>query len=232
MAAVLAGPPGAALSHGSAAALLGLEDREGLINISFPSRFQSFRPGLVLRRAKWAKGDVGELAGIPVTSPIRTLIDLATVAAPGRLEAAVNAADKQDLVDPEQLRDEISGRTGQRGVPALRRLLDESVFALTDSELERRFLRLVRAAGLPKPKTGVRLNGFKVDFFWPGLGLVVETDGLRYHRTPSQQVRDRRRDQVHMAAGLTALRFTHFQVAREPERVAATLRAVLGRSGD
>jgi very-short-patch-repair endonuclease len=50
---------------------------------------------------------------------------------------------------------------------------------------------------LPPPKTGVRLNGFKVDFFWPDHGLVVETDGRRYHRTPAQQGRDRRRDQAH-----------------------------------
>jgi len=46
----------------------------------------------------------------------------------------------------------------------------------------------------------------------PELGLVVETDGLRYHRTPAQQARDRRRDQLHTAAGLTTLRFTHAQV--------------------
>ena len=60
--------------------------------------------------------------------------------------------------------------------------------------------------------TGVRLNGFKVDFYWPGLGLVVETDGLRYHRRPAQQAADRVRDQAHTAAGLTPLRFTHAQI--------------------
>jgi very-short-patch-repair endonuclease len=77
--------------------------------------------------------------------------------------------------------------------------------------------------------TGRRINGFKVDFYWPDLGLVVETDGLRYHRTPAQQARDRSRDQAHTAAGLTCLRFTHAQVRYEPEQAEKTLRAVARR---
>ena len=68
-----------------------------------------------------------------------------------------------------------------------------------------------------------------VDFYWPELGLVVETDGLRYHRTPSQQARDRLRDQAHAAAGLTAIRFTHEQVCYESRHVRATLEAVARR---
>ena len=70
---------------------------------------------------------------------------------------------------------------------------------------------------------------YEVDFFWPDLGLVVETDGLRYHRTPAQQTRDRERDQAQTAAGLTPLRFTHEQVAFEPTRVEATLGRVAAR---
>jgi very-short-patch-repair endonuclease len=73
------------------------------------------------------------------------------------------------------------------------------------------------------------VNGFKVDFYWPELGLVVETDGLRYHRTPAQQARDRFRDQAHATAGLTPLRFTHAQVRFEPGHVQATLIAVAHR---
>ena len=56
--------------------------------------------------------------------------------------------------------------------------------------------------------------------------LVVETDGLRYHRTPTQQARDRKRDQAHLRAGLTPLRFTHFQVRYESDDVQAILAAV------
>jgi hypothetical protein len=120
-----------------------------------------------------------------------------------QLEAAVNEADKLDRIDPVRLREALEKMRGEHGVGALIRLLDRRTFRLTESELERRFLRLVRDAGLPPPQTGVWLNGFRVDFFWPELDLVVETDGLRYHRTPAQQTRDRRRDQVHTAAGLT-----------------------------
>ena len=103
------------------------------------------------------------------------------------------------------------------------------MFLLTDSELERRFLRLIRGTGLPTPQTGVWVSGFKVDFFWPDLGLVVETDGLRYHRTAAQQSRDRQRDQAHAAAGLTTLRFSHSQIAFDGRRVRDTLARVARR---
>lgn len=88
---------------------------------------------------------------------------------------------------------------------------------------------LVRRAGLPQPETGRCVNGFEVDFYWPDLALVVETDGLRYHRAPAQQARDRVRDQAHAAAGLTPLRFTRAQVRFEPAYVAVTLAAAARR---
>jgi len=71
-----------------------------------------------------------------------------------------------------------------------------------------------------------------VDFFWPDLGLVVETDGLRYHRTPAQQARDRVRDQAHTASGLTPLRFTHAQVRYEARQVEETLARAWARLRD
>jgi len=141
----------------------------------------------------------------------------------------VNQADKLGLIDPEALRSEIERRRCIDGAPALRRLLDRGTFRLTDSELERRFLRLAERAGLPRPLTQARVAGFKVDFFWPEFGLIVESDGLRYHRTPNQQLRDRVRDQAHAAAGFIALRFTHAQVTFDPEAVIATLRGVVER---
>src|SRR3712207_9318820 len=64
---------------------------------------------------------------------------------------------------------------------------------------------------------------------WPQLGLIVETDGATYHRTGSKQTRDRRRDQAHLAAGLTPLRFTGYQVRFEPDHVTATLVGVARR---
>ena len=108
----------------------------------------------------------------------------------------------------------------------LRKLLDRQTFTLTDSALERLFLPIARRAGLPPPLTGQLVNGYKVDFYRPALALVVETDGLRYHRTPAQQARDRLRDQAHLAAGLRPLRFTHGQVKFEPAYVQTVLAAV------
>jgi very-short-patch-repair endonuclease len=160
------------------------------------------------------------------------LLDVATHLPLGGLESAVNEADKLDLIEPEQLRAELDIRAGQHGVRPLRDLLDRATFALTDSELERRFLEVVRGTGLGLPRTQAQVNGFRVDFYWPSLGLVVETDGLRYHRTPAQQARDRIRDQAHSAAGLTHLRFTHWQVRHQPQYVAATLRTVARRIRD
>lgn len=159
---------------------------------------------------------------------MRTLADLATILNTKQLEAAVNEADKLDLADPEGLRMALDEMKGP-GVAVLRKMLDRLTFVLTDSELERRFVPIARRAGLPLPETGRWLNGFEVDFFWPGLGLVVETDGLRYHRTPAEQARDRLRDQVHTAAGLTPLRFTHAQIRFESDHVSRTVARVAGR---
>jgi very-short-patch-repair endonuclease len=231
MAAVLSCGAQAALSHESAAALLGIRaDERGQIEVSVPAPADPQRSGiLVHRRASLGADDLTRWHGIPVTTPICTLVDLAVRLSADQLEAAVNEADKRDLADPEALRSALD-RLGRRpGAAALRKTLDRRTFTLTDSQLERRFLPLVRRAGLPQPETGRRVNGFKIDFYWPELGLVVETDGLRYHRTPAQQARDRLRDQAHAAAGLTPLRFTHAQVALEAPHVQATLAAVGGR---
>jgi very-short-patch-repair endonuclease len=231
MAAVLACGPEAALSHESAAALWSVAQQKGnRIHVSVPDRVRPRRRGIVVhRRPTLTQRDVMRRDGIPVTTPICTLIDLATRFNAGSLEVAINEANKLGLTDPEQLRAALCQLVGRPGVRKLRELLDKRTFTLTESELERCFLPLARAAGLDKPLTGVEVNGFRVDFYWPDLGLVVETDGLRYHRTPAQQARDRLRDQTHTANGLTPLRFTHAQVRFESKRVMATLAAVARR---
>jgi very-short-patch-repair endonuclease len=232
MAAVLSCGPEAALSHGSAAALWRIRhERDRCIHVTVPPHGDHRQAGIVThRRSTLGASDITRYRGIPVTTPVRTIIDIAVRLPTDALEAAVNEADKLDLVDPERLRANLDGRKGQQGVRPLKNLLDRATFVLTDSELERRFLHIARRAGLGIPKTQTRVNGFKVDFHWPDLGLVVETDGLRYHRTPGQQSRDR--DQAHTAAGLTHLRFTHWQVRYEPGHVQGTLQAVSRRVHD
>jgi very-short-patch-repair endonuclease len=228
MAAVLSCGAGAVLSHFSSAALWGLGLRpERVVEVSVPLRRAPRRPGIVVhRRTTLTDRDVTCRQGIPVTTAACTLIDVAPRLRHDELEAAINEADKLDLVDPEELRSILDELDRRPGVRLLRKRLDRETFTLTDSGLERRFLPLARRAGLPRPDTGRWVNGFKVDFYWPGLGLIVETDGLRYHRTPAQQARDRLRDQAHSAAGMTALRFTHAQVRFDPRHVEATLAAV------
>ena len=110
------------------------------------------------------------------------------------------------------------------GGTRVRTLLARRTFLLTDSDLERLFVPIAERAGMSTPETGVWVEGFKVDFFFRAEGIVVEADGGRYHRTPSQQRRDRIRDHAHAVAGLTPVRFTHGQIAYEPAYVAEVLR--------
>jgi very-short-patch-repair endonuclease len=231
IAAVLRCGKSSFLSHRSATALWGIDDfRGGPIHVSGPPSLAARPNGIVVhRRTGLRDHDVVQHKGIPVTSPALTLVDLAARAGSARLEAAINSADKLDRIDPDSLRRAVEVMPRRPGRAAVRRLLDARTFLLTNSELERRFAPIARRAGLPPPLTQQWLNGFRVDFYWPDLGLVVETDGLRYHRTPSEQAKDRLRDQAHTAAGQIPLRFTHAQIRYEPERVEATLRAVAER---
>jgi very-short-patch-repair endonuclease len=169
---------------------------------------------------------------IPVTSPAQTLIDLAAHHDRLTVERMVDEADRLDLISPPELRLELERHPGQRGVARLRTWLDRRTFRLTRSRLERLFLPLARDVGLPVPETKVWVNGFEVDFLWRELRFVVETDGLRHHRTPAQQTRDHLRDQAHVVAGFTSLRFTHEQVRYEPGHVRAVLADVARRLMD
>jgi hypothetical protein len=225
MAGVLACGDGAALSHHSAAELWGIgTESPDTIEISVRRACKVRRPGLLVRRRPTlVPEDIVVRDGIPVTGIVRTLVDVASQATPLRTERAVNEADKRDLIDPETLRAELDRYAGEPGAPLLRHLLDKRTFRLSDSELEILFRPIAAEADLPPPLTKQRVNGFEVDFFWPDLGLVVETDGLRYHRTPATQTRDARRDRAHVLAGMTPLRFTHYEVKHEPAQVRATL---------
>jgi very-short-patch-repair endonuclease len=228
MAAVLVCGDGAALSHRSAAELwgIGFEEKKR-IHVSIRRRSRLERPGIqVHARASLPERSVGRRFGIPVTTPVQTLIDLATELKTMRLERAVNEADKLDLVDPETLRRALDAYVGMPGVKTLRTMLDRHTFRLSDSDLEILFRPLALAAGFPLPLTKHRVLGYEADFWFPDHDLIVETDGLRYHRTPSQQARAAKRDQKHTAAGLRVLRFTHWQIAHAANEVTDVLRRV------
>ena len=228
MAAVLVGGDRAVLSHASAAELWEIRPRaQGPIELSILNADVRGRPGV--RAHRRSRVDTTTLHHIPLTTATQTLLDLATRLTQPQLERSINQADALDLIDPETLRYEVDRHRGTAGVAALRETLDRRTYRTTDSRLEHRMLKLVRRAGLPLPETQRHADGFRVDFLWPDLGLVVEADSLRYHRTPAQQHRDRLRDQAHHAAGRTPLRFTHGQISFGADHVAATLLAVANR---
>ncbi|MDX6634447.1 MAG: hypothetical protein QOF06_650 [Solirubrobacterales bacterium] len=225
MASVLACGSRASLSHRSAAALWGFaKEHPHYIDVSVRRPSEVRLPGLRChRRPSLPSQDITTRRGIPLTSPVRTFLDLAMVTGPKTLERSINEADKLDVIDADALRKALDDHPSQPGIRPLRHVLDEHTFRLSDDELERLFRPLAAAAGLPTPLTKHIVNKFEVDFFWPDLGLVVETDGWRYHRTPSAQTRDALRFQVHVANGLTPLRFSHYQVKYEPRHVEGIL---------
>jgi very-short-patch-repair endonuclease len=234
MAAALACGPDAVLSHRSAAALWGFaKEHPDYIEVSVRRPSKPRLAGLRShRRPSLPASEVSTRHGIPVTRPVQTFLDLVTLMGPRDLERAINEADKRDVIDADALRRALDDYAGRPGVRPLRLILDKHTFRLSDDELERLFRPLAAKAGLPAPHTKVMVTEFEVDFFWPDLGLVVETDGWRYHRTPSAQTRDALRFQAHTAAGLTPLRFSHYQVKYEPHHVLDILRRTVAHLRD
>lgn len=195
------------------------------IHLSVPAVQQRrARRGITVHRRALARRDITRERGIPVTTPLRTIIDLSAGADRAGVERLVNAADARNLLRADILRERLDDYKGEPGVPLLTEILDRDTFVLAESELERLFLPLARQAGLPKPTSQKRFGPHRVDFYFAELDLVVECDSLRYHRTTLQQRRDTERDHMHLFARRKHLRILHYQVAHEPERVIALLR--------
>src|SRR5215212_2021423 len=140
MATVLACGGGAVLSHSSAAALwrIGSEQR-GLMEVSLPSSSRRRHPGIRIHRRPSLdpERDLTREYGIPVTTPIQTLIDMSLRLDRPGVERMINEADKYNLTNPPQLRRVLEVRTGEPGVAKLRHILDRRTFRLTKEELER-----------------------------------------------------------------------------------------------
>ncbi|HWC08125.1 MAG TPA: DUF559 domain-containing protein [Solirubrobacterales bacterium] len=233
MAEVLSCGDDACLTHGSAAALWGFGRQLGAgIEIAARSTSPSNRPGVrVHRRPTLRLSSVTERERIPVTTPVQTIVDLSIRHGRPMLERMISDADHLGLFTPPSLRAALDDHPGEPGVAILRGILDRRGFRLTRSQLEQIFLPIAAELGLPVPLTKQWVNGYEVDFYWPDLGLVVESDGLTYHRTPAEQASDRRRDQAHTAAGLANLRFTDEQVRYEPDYVRRRLAETARRRG-
>jgi hypothetical protein len=235
MAAVLACGPDAVLSHRSAAALWGIRSSTGTrIDVTAPGRRGRSPAGIAAHRHGHLRPqDTTVAEGIACTTVARTLLDLAAVVTPRELANAVTEAEVLRLFDLSAIREVIGRSRGRRGVARLRGAIDhqDPGSARANRGLERSFLALCLKARLPVPAVNalVDLGDLQVvaDFAWRERRLVVETDGRQVHGTPRAFERDRARDQRLVLAGWRVLRVTWRQLTVEPERLVATLRALL-----
>ncbi len=237
MAAVLASGAGALLSHLSAVTLWGIPTGTGAtkqaVDVSV-WRHNRHRPSIRVHRLRQPlPGDEHALLdGIPITSPARTLLDVATVMSPRDLEAAVARAERAGLVTPEALAKLLARHRGHRGARALRTVLEAAGGpALTRSAAEERFLALVREAGLATPRVNSSVGRYEIDFLWPSAALAVEVDGYQYHSSRRSFERDRRRDAELLAAGIVVLRLSWRQITDQPLATVRLLTQALARRG-
>jgi very-short-patch-repair endonuclease len=231
MAAVLACGPRAALSHRSAGALWGVRPNAARRpDVSVP-RSGGERPGVRVHRPRSLSPDeVTTRHAIPVTTPARTVLDLAAILPRGDLERLLAQVEIEAVTDYPALRAIAAAHPGHRGAARLRRTLDEfeAGTALTKSDLERLFLKICRDHGLPAPLVNQHVDQDEVDFLFPVQRLIVEADSWTYHRTRHRFERDRRRDAAHTLAGYRTLRFTDRDLERAPRTIAQTVRTALG----
>lgn len=231
-AALLACGAGAALSHQSAAALSRFLLERGEISgvhVTVRGRHPAPGRGVIVHRVRHLPADeVTTISGLAVTTPARTLLDLAAHIPADRLEQCIAGADRDGLVSPAQVRELLRRYPARNGARRLRALVEATEGpAFTRSEAEARFLALVRRAELPLPQTNARIRGFEVDALWRAEQVVVEVDGQAYHGSAGAFEQDRRRDAVLIAAGYRVVRITWRQLVRTPEAVLVRLAQVL-----
>jgi Transcriptional regulator, AbiEi antitoxin/Protein of unknown function (DUF559) len=201
MAAVLACGPDAVLSHRSAAALWDLMRWDRPVEIT--SRNARRHRGVLVHRSRTlADADITRHYGIPVTTPARTLADLARVLSPPALTRAVNDARLRRLISRDH------GNTGP-----------------TRSVFEDAFLAFVDRHHLPPPEVNQHVAGYEVDMLWRPQRLIAELDGRAFHEDTFESDRDR--DATLTAAGLRVVRVTWRRLTRQEEREAARFRALL-----
>ncbi len=232
-AAVLACRPDGVLSHRSAAAALDvLRSSAAAVDVTVGLAGRASRDGIQMHRTRSLLADeVTKLDGLPITTPARTLLDLAATGLRGRsLEAALDRAELLRILDFDELRALIARYPTRPGTSSLDGLLSRYVAGTvgTRSELEELILELCDSHGIPRPNVNSVIEGRERDFCWPDAGLVVEADSYTWHRSPRALDDDRERDVALTLAGYRVLRFTWKQVTRRRDYVARALLAALG----
>lgn len=233
-AAILAGGGEARVSHASAARLRGLLDADTYLNrveVTMARRRRRRLEGVRIHRVRDLRDDeVTELYGMPVTTPARTLLDMAETATPRVIEQAFATALRKQLVTAEVMREMVERHPTHRGAPLWRQMLarhDDPAF--TRSQAEAKLVEITRRARLPRPELNVTLLGHEVDVLWRDARVVAEVDGYAFHHSGHRFTADRRRDAELTAAGYRVLRFSWADLhEREQElrtvvRIAQTL---------
>jgi very-short-patch-repair endonuclease len=221
MAALLACGSRAVLSHATAAAIWGLRaELPAIVHLSVAGNLRGHDGVRVHRVAALDPADVAHRDGCRLTTPVRTLADLAPHLPQRELDRAIEQAQVLRLATRRDLLTHLPSRISSA--------LHEP--ALTRSEAERRLLELIRAAQLPPPRTNARVGPYEVDFLWPEQRLVVEVDGFAYHSTRAAFERDRLRDASLQAADHRVMRVTWRQIAHERVALIARLAAALARA--
>ena len=224
MAAVLAcggsgGDAAAVISHRSAGAVHGQRPQAPpTVELIVPAWSGRRRVGLCVHRMPLAADEVTRIDGIPVTTPARTLLDLAAVLPRRDLERSLAVTQRRELATDDQIRGLLERHAGRTGTRRLGDLLESDTPApFTRSEPEERLVELIRKAKLPTPETNVVVEGFEVDCLWRRQRLVVEVDGFAFHSSPRAFERDHDRDGVLVGAGMRVLRLSWRQIMHEPE---------------
>jgi very-short-patch-repair endonuclease len=227
LAAVVSYGNQAVLSHQSAAVLWELRKARGpRIDVTVPGGGgRARRQAIIVHRSPLTPDDVTVREAIPVTTPARTIVDLADYLPRRRLERTIDEAAHLRL-DLRGLR----AIPGRRGAGLLRRVLadHDAGSTRTRSDLEELMLALCQGEGLPQPEVNRKIEGYEADFSWPAAHLIVETDAWSSHGTRGAFESDRVRDAEHTAAGWRVVRITKRRLEREPEAVAGQLRRLLG----
>jgi very-short-patch-repair endonuclease len=229
MAAVLAGGPDTVLAGRSAAALWRMRaSTRAVIDVISPRRLEL--PGIEARRTILPGDEVTIEEGIPVTTPARTLLDLAGVVPEHHLRAAFDEAEVRRLTSPTSLDTLLARYSGRRATRAVRRLLDDhhrNGRTVPTSLLERRLRALLDAANLPQPEINRGSREGELDARWPEHRLIVECDGFAVHGTRKAFEADRAKDRALQVAGWRVIRLTWRQLTDEPDTIARQLAILL-----
>ncbi len=234
-AALLACGEEAALSHHSAVTLYGL--RPGIarpVHVTIPVGRSGPAPtGVIVHRSRTlAPRDVRLHQDLPITSPARSLLDVAAALPDRDVEQilseglfALRLLTRAEIV-------ELLARAGNHpGRARLTRVANAHVRdTRTDSPPEERLLSMIRATGLPEPQLRVPMLGYRLDFFWPDLALAVEVDAYGTHGSPARFEADRRRDaRLLTEKGIVVLRLTRVGIEERPFETISLLARTIGQ---